>query len=954
MSDPVIGAILGELFAIMHKQIEEELRLVVGVDKDIQNLQITLESIQAVILDAEKKQVKEANVRLWLQRLRDALYDMDDVLAEWRAALLKAQWERLENTSPKEKVFSFLTFPCFCFGIVLQRHDIVIKVKELNERLDQIATEKQKYSLNSNSSSSEGTDRFRTTSYVEASKVRGRDEDKTNLIKKLLKESSQSERNMGLNLISVVGMGGIGKTTLARLAYNSAEVTAHFEMTMWVVVSEPFDVVRIAKAVVEDVENKSPDVFELETLLRRLRNSINKKKYLLVLDDVWTEESGSWEPLISSLEVGAPGSTILVTTRNIRVARILGCNDLLNLGVLSDQDCWELFSQHAFSGRSKEDLKHLEAIGRKIANKCKGLPLAAKTVGSLMCFKNTVQEWQIVLESDMWELEEAEKGRLFPPLLLSYYELPPALRRCFSYCAIFPKDSEIEADNLIKLWMAQGYLSLKKETNMEVIGREYLECLASRCLFQELKRDKGTDKIMHFKMHDMVHDLALYLMHNECSMMEVGCELELKINSALAAIRHLTLVRSQDISFPSSIGNTTKLHTFWVQSFYDCPQLVAEVDKFSDDFFEHLLPIKALDISRNRFQQLPKEVGMLFNLRYLNLSHNPLVELPDTICELYNLQTLKLIACKHLERLPSRIGKVMNLRHLEIDRTDHLRKLPKEIGKLRCLQTLSKFILSSSNDDDGFTCNLGDLKYLNQLQGCLKLEGLGHATSVEDARKAELNKKQVTEVHMDFQPLLPTSNPTAELIEALQLHQGVQFLTMTSYAGVQFPSWIVSLSNLRKLQLQDCQNCIFLPPLGKLQSLETLYIENMHGLKRIGEEFLGVKTNINGAKQANVAVAGVLFPKLKKLKVEGMSSWEEWSVTNVEREVKDGNLKIMPCLTYLKISGCSKLEELPEILLRRTPIRKLRIQNCPRLHRKYGYRTGEQWPKSHVPKVRIV
>nr|GLL30058.1 putative disease resistance protein RGA3 [Ipomoea trifida] len=199
----------------------------------------------------------------------------------------------------------------------------------------------------------------------------------------------------------------------------------------------------------------------------------------------------AWEPLKNSLKDGLPGSRILVTSRNERVARMMG-------------------SVIAFSGRRKEDCEELKDIGQKIAQRCKGLPLAARVMGSLLRLKDTKKDWQNVLDSNIWELEEVVTD-LFPHLYLSYNDLTPKMKQCFSYCAVFPKDYEIKVDMLIRIWMAQDYVT------MELEGRELFGGLAMRSFFQNLEKDDmDSNIIISCKMHDIVHDFAQFLTRNEC------------------------------------------------------------------------------------------------------------------------------------------------------------------------------------------------------------------------------------------------------------------------------------------------------------------------------------------------------------------------------------------------------------------------------------------------------
>ncbi|KAJ6386607.1 hypothetical protein OIU78_016518, partial [Salix suchowensis] len=162
----------------------------------------------------------------------------------------------------------------------------------------------------------------------------------------LLPKSSQETQDV--YVISLVGLGGIGKTTLAKLAFNDAEVTAHFEKKIWVCVSEPFDEVRIAKAILEQLEGSTPNLAELQSLLPRVYQSINGIRVLLVLDDVWTENHGQWEQLKQSLASCARGSRILVTTRKGAVATMIGTDHRIDIETLSDDACRSIFNHVAF------------------------------------------------------------------------------------------------------------------------------------------------------------------------------------------------------------------------------------------------------------------------------------------------------------------------------------------------------------------------------------------------------------------------------------------------------------------------------------------------------------------------------------------------------------------------------------------------------------------------------
>ncbi|PRQ20145.1 putative P-loop containing nucleoside triphosphate hydrolase [Rosa chinensis] len=297
--------------------------LVLNVEEDVHSFSSRLNAIQAVLEDAEKKQVTEAKLRDWLEKLKDVSYEMHDVLDEWNTEILKQQVEEGESASVTKKKVCFPTpTNCFCFGQVskaIHHNNIATRIKKLNEKLTVIAAEKEQYDFHL--STIRGTDeqliqRPKTSSLVDISTIFGREEEKECLLSKLLRDSNQDGGRF--LAIPIVGMGGMGKTTLAQLTYNDKKVTSQFDKKVWVCVSDPFDEIKISKAIIENLGGPYSSSNELETLRLCIRSHIENKKFLLVLDDVWTEDKTKWEnlklPVI--MQSCAKGSTILVTREN--------------------------------------------------------------------------------------------------------------------------------------------------------------------------------------------------------------------------------------------------------------------------------------------------------------------------------------------------------------------------------------------------------------------------------------------------------------------------------------------------------------------------------------------------------------------------------------------------------------------------------------------------------------
>jgi hypothetical protein len=424
---------------------------------------------------------------------------------------------------------------------------------------------------------------------------------------------------------------------------------------------------------------------------------------------------------------------ILVTTHKSRVAKIMGSTRacVINLEVLSDEDCWLMFSNIAFFDKDPEQCRQLEVLGSKIAMKSKGLPLAVKTLRSLMRFMRSKEQWKNVLDSNLWELGDIEKD-LFAPLLLSYNDLPSPLKRCFSFCAFFPKDYEFDTDDLVFMWMAQGYIDSKE--NMEIIGREYFEILAIRSFFQDFQNREDDSTIRRCKMHDIVHDFAQLMTKNECFTIKSVTELRSNFRNAC----HLSL-KIPEAQFPVSIYNAKNLRTLIL----DLPR-----NYNLSNLFQHFRCLWTLTLSFQfaELKELPNAMANFIHLRYLNLIYFDAERLPETIFNLFNLQILNISIGyrSRFTKLPHGMNELINLRHFILEGSifgPHL-EFPRGFGRLTSLRRLSYFCISDKDDSKG--CNLGELKNLNQLQGNLIIRGLGNVVDVCEAENAQLKRRSYT------------------------------------------------------------------------------------------------------------------------------------------------------------------------------------------------------------------
>ncbi|XP_017974442.1 PREDICTED: disease resistance protein RGA2-like [Theobroma cacao] len=459
-----------------------------GVKKEVERLERNFESIQDVLEDAEQKQTVEKNVECWLDRLKEVSYNMEDVLDEGNTALIRLQINGVGNAPLfKRMVRSFISYFCFYSRVARYRH-LAVTIKDINKELDELTKEKDRYQLIKREVKQPR--RVESTSLVDVSKLHGREEVKKDIMNKLLCRTS--EKGEDIQTISVTGMGGIGKTSLAQLIYNDDEVRTHFHKTSWVCVSDFFDHVKIARAILGGLDQDPTDLHNqnsLGILLVKIREKIRGKKFFFILDDVWTDREEDWEPLITTFRSGMLGSRILVTTRKESVATVMKSSHKFSLERLSDDVCWLILNQITLEGTKNEGDKTFQDIGWKIVKKCQGLPLAAKALGGLLRDK-TREEWENVMNSEIWNLNLAHEY-IFTTLLLSYYGLPSAIRRCLLHCVIFPKNYEMWIDiDLIPHWMALGYLNSGENSEKELKGDEYFKCLAAHSFFQDFQKDE--------------------------------------------------------------------------------------------------------------------------------------------------------------------------------------------------------------------------------------------------------------------------------------------------------------------------------------------------------------------------------------------------------------------------------------------------------------------------------
>uniref|UniRef100_A0A2N9I8M9 Rx N-terminal domain-containing protein n=1 Tax=Fagus sylvatica TaxID=28930 RepID=A0A2N9I8M9_FAGSY len=386
----------GMLLAIAQKIIEDlgswafqEVGSLWDVEAELENIKNTLSTIQAVLQDAAEQQSHNHQVRDWLEKLKDAVYEADDLLSEFLTEALR-RGGTSENIAKKVRGFFSSSNP------LVFRYDMSRKIIAMRQKLNAIAEDRKKFHLKEcHVEPQVSMDREETHSFVPNENVLGREDDKKAIIKLLLDPNVEEN----VSVVPIVGIGGLGKTTLAQYVYNDDIVKKHFELKMWVCVSDPFEVKVVIEKIIASATSNKPNGLHMDELQKQLRKEIDGKKYLLVLDDVWNQNYNKWDNLKSLLMGGAKGSKIIITTRAKLVAETTSPVSIYTLKGLSEDQSWSLFEQIAFRKRQETNNPKLVEIGREILGKCQGVPLAIKSIGSVLCLEKTERKWSYVKDS---------------------------------------------------------------------------------------------------------------------------------------------------------------------------------------------------------------------------------------------------------------------------------------------------------------------------------------------------------------------------------------------------------------------------------------------------------------------------------------------------------------------------------------------------------------------------
>ncbi|XBI76709.1 hypothetical protein VPH35_069918 [Triticum aestivum] len=630
-----------------------EMGLLVGVRKDIWFIKDELETIQAFLEVAEAIKKKDALLKVWAKQVRDLSYNIEDCLSEF---MVHVGSQSLAQRLTKLK----------------DRHEIAMRIRDLKSRVEEVSIRNTRYSfikmeaVNNIQGVNSYTEDVRSHSAnnIDEAELVGFSKPKVELIK--LMDVNTAEGNA--KVICVVGMGGLGKTTLARKIYDSEEdIVKKFPSRAWITVSQSFNKIGVLKDMINQLlggdslkrclnalEGK---VVQVEDLTKYLTTWLKYKRYFIILDDLWTIDAWKWINDIVFSSSNIKGSRIIVTTRDIGLAKECTLESLIYpLKPLEPVDATTLLLRK--SRRTHEDMGKVENfkdIVEQLVKKCGCLPLAVLTIGGILATKR-LGDWEFVYNQLPSELESNPSLEVMRRMVtLSYSHLPSHLKSCFLYLSIFPEDYEIKRRHLIERWIAEGFVKSRVGWNIEDVGKSYFNELINRSMI-EPSRVSVEGNVKSCRVHDIMRDVMVSISRDENFVYLAGEN----VTSVAENFRH--------VAFHCRSNNDLGMDWCHVRSLTMFSERPKELPPSLCS--PNLRMLRALDLEGAQFRVTEKDIsniGVLRHLKYMNLSY------PKGYSNIY--------------KLPRCIGKLQGLQILDI-RDTYISTLPVQVSKLRSLRSL--------------------------------------------------------------------------------------------------------------------------------------------------------------------------------------------------------------------------------------------------------------------------
>ncbi|KAF8762253.1 hypothetical protein HU200_009640 [Digitaria exilis] len=910
----VLDVLASYLQNMLTEMAKEELHKLLGVYGEIDKMCTKLGDLKNYLADADRRNITDQTVQAWVRELKGAMYEATDILDLCHLKSMERQ------PSMDAGCFNPLLF---CMRNPLHAHHISSRIRNLNKRLDGIKDRGSTFNfinLGSYEDPNQTVASFHpskreTSGELDGSGIVGEniEVDTRNLVRLLTHGTKTIHGDNKILIFAIVGVGGIGKTTLAQKIFNNNIIRQEFSKKIWLSVNHEFGTIELLQRAITEAGGDNQAASNTKGALERtLMAALNGHKTLLVMDDVWNHEA--WDGVLKTTLVNgsAHGSRVLVTTRDMRVARRMKAEEPYHQVKKLERDvAWSLLKNQVVGNENNEhQIDMLKDIGMGIIQKCDGLPLAVKVMGGLLRLKRTRRgDWDNVLNDSIWSVFQMP-DELNYAIYLSYHDLPPSLKSCFLHYSLLPKSTWFYLDEIVGMWISEGFVHGNSH-DLEELGRQYYEELILRNL---LEPDKKYIDQQVCNMHDVVRSFAQYVARNE-ALVAHGIESGIfaKLNSQ----------RFFWISLESAGSESDELECSSLQAQISVRTLISVGHikfKPSNSLFSFSC-LRILHIQSAKFDTLDESFFSLKHLRYLSIKHSSISRLPESIGKMKFLQYMYLFGCQRLVKVPRSIGKLQQLRLLNLSATS-INHTPRGLGVLTNLRKLYGFPAQM----DGEWCSLEELGPLSQLIE-LHIKGLENVPSSSFASKAKLSEK----VRLSYLRLSCTSRHgyddelvkdeeffeekqrlIEEVFDELCPPPCIENLPIVRYFGRRLPKWMIStavvpLGNLRILTLVDLPFCVEVPDgLCQLPCLEFLQIDRASSISRVGPKFQQPHEHLSHPDRGSIVDLEVLespelericnLPKLQKLSISMCPKIKELDNLSALQTLKleDYDMKTLP------------------------------------------------------------
>ncbi|KAI5004832.1 hypothetical protein ZWY2020_032075 [Hordeum vulgare] len=646
-----MGALIPKLFQLLN----EEYKLQKDVKQDVEFLTKELPSMhQALrkVADVPRDQL-DKQVKIWADEVRELSYVMEDVVDSFLASVegsepaansykLKELLKKMGNLLPRGKT----------------RHKIAKKIKGIKIQVKEVADRRDRYGVNDAvanlAAAPTAVDPRLLALFKEEKELVGIDAARNEITKKLTNGDGQQ-----LKILSIFGIGGLGKTTVAKVVHQGLQ--EKFMLKAFVSVGRKPDVKKVLRDIFRELDKEgyrksNAQKLDEKQLIVELQELLENKRYFIVIDDIWDVEA--WGIISCALKDSNCGSKIITTTRSFEVAKKSG--EAYQLKPLSPGNSENLLYMRLYGGKSKCPFDHPLEMSEKILRRCGGVPLAILTMASLLDGKAR-EDWSKVYDSIGFEHGNNQVvNNTRKILLFSYYDLPYYLRPCLLYLSIYPEDYTIEKKPLIRKWVGEGFIKEEQGIGQYELGERYFSELVNRSMIQPIWGSYGSCFVIGCRVHDLVLDM-ICLLSNEDNFVRVWDVNDQRISCQINARR--LAIQKRVLEQDDSLANmcTPELRSF---SATQCD--VHAMPSLSSFGALRVLNMQHSSFTRDGSYHLD-HLGSLIHLRYLGLQSMPIDKLPEEIGNLKFLQTLDLWGTR-IKELPQNFGLLRQLKcfHFEV------------------------------------------------------------------------------------------------------------------------------------------------------------------------------------------------------------------------------------------------------------------------------------------------